>query len=575
MKKAPRVLGEPVKKQTSNPEALLAPGQFLKIYHSESFKPERNDEMKSTKKLLAFLLVAMMILAMLPTALADDAYTITINNAQAGHTYKAYQIFTGDLSTNTSGDKILSNIDFGSGVSTDGKDALLHFNSGGYADAAALAAALDMSNVEAFAELAATSGNLGTVAKSVDQTADAPCTIAELAPGYYLVIDTYTDSTGDKEDALSRYIVQVVGTATVDSKHSFPTLNKQIKHNELGSWGVVGDNQIGDTVEFRTITTVPDTTGYTEYKYVITDTMSAGLTSNVIAGNSYSNVVIKVNDTTELAADYFTVAVDATNTNKFTVTVNILNAVADGKMSKNDKLYTYYTGVLNKDAKIYDDGKQDNSAYLVYSNNPNDTSSTGKTPEVKVYDWTYKMGINKVNKAGAPLTGAKFVLSESGSLKVEDMECGDDGVPTVTTGLIKLVKVSDGVYRIATSSDASTTWIIEAGSAVIKGLDDATNYYLYETKAPTGYNLLKDPVKFVISTDYISDGTAVAENNPTVTVDSGEPSGTLSTGIVNQSGNTLPETGGIGTTVFYVLGSILVIGAVVLLVSKKRMNAIE
>ena len=110
--KAPRVLGEPVKKQTSNPEALLVPGQFSKIYHSESFKPERNDEMKSTKKLLALLLVAMMTVAMLPNALAENAYRLTITNAQAGHTYKVYQIFTGNLSVSGT-TKYLSEIDFG------------------------------------------------------------------------------------------------------------------------------------------------------------------------------------------------------------------------------------------------------------------------------------------------------------------------------------------------------------------------------------------------------------------------------------------------------------------------------
>ena len=532
--------------------------------------------MKTTRKVLAYLIVAMMIVAMLPNALAEGTtYNITITNAQAGHTYSAYQIFSGDLSTNSSGDKILSNIVFGSGVTEDGKANLLSFNSGSYTDAAALAAALDNSNVAAFASLAAGTGNLGTASKAVAQTTASNCVIDGLTPGYYLVIDSYTSTAGEKEDALSNYIIQVVGDATVASKHSFPTLTKQIKHNEMNTWGVVGDNQIGDTVEFRTITTVPDTTGYTAYDYIITDTMSAGLTSNVVTGNTNGNVRIMVKDMTSLDSTYFTVAVDGSNSNKFTVKVDILDAVAAGVINKGDELYTYYTGVLNKDAKIYDEGKQENEAYLVYSNNPNDNNSKGQTPKVVVYDWTFKMGINKVNKNGDALTGAKFVLSESGSLQVANMACDDAGVPSETSNLISLVKNDDGTYRIATESDTSTTYVIEAGNVTIKGLDDATDYYLYETKAPEGYNLLSEPVHFKISASYNDAGSAVAEGYPTVTVDSGTPSTNLSADIENSSGATLPSTGGMGTTLFYVIGSILVIGAVVLLVSKKRMNAAD
>ena len=534
--------------------------------------------MKTTKRVLAFLIVAMMIVAMLPSALASETgttpttYKITISNAQAGHTYTAYQIFTGDLSLNGT-TRVLSNIAFGSGVSEEGKTALLTLGDVTYTDVTALSEALTDTNVSAFAQKAA--DYLGTESKHVDQTTAGTCEINGLAPGYYLVIDSYTSAEGDKSDALSNYMVQVVGDASVASKHSFPTLDKQINHNEFDSWGVVGDNQIGDTVYFRTITTVPNTTGYTDYVYTITDTMSVGLTSNVQAGNGNGDVVIKVNDGAALDAKYITVTVDKDNANKFYVTVDILAAVADGVLKANDNLYTYYSGVLNDEAKIYDDGKQDNVAYLDYSNNPNDTDSKGKTPEKRVYDWTFKMGINKVDAAGKPLSGAKFVLSESGTIDVADLGCDDDGVPTATENLIKLVKIDDNTYRIATDSDVVTTYVIEAGSVVIKGLDDATDYYLYETKAPEGYNLLTAPVSFKITVSYNEDGSQVAENNPTVTVGNGTPSTELSTNVVNKAGATLPETGGIGTTLFYVIGSILVIGAVVLLVSKKRMNAID
>lgn len=527
--------------------------------------------MKHLKRLASLLLALTLVFALTISVAADETYSIKIKNAQAGHTYKAYQIFAGDLKIEDSGSKILSNIVFGTGVSDTGKAALLAFDDVTYADAAKLAEALNETNVSDFAKLAA--ANLGTVAKSVDCSTAGDCTISELNAGYYLVVDSYTDPEGEKSDALSNYMIRVVGNAEVKSKHSFPTLDKEIKHNDKDSWGVVGDNQIGDTVEFRTITTVPDTTGYTTYEYTIYDTMSAGLTSNVKAD---SGVTIKVNDSTVLDSTYYQVTVDGTNANKFSVTINILKAITDGKMAAGDSLYTYYTGVLNAEAKVYDEGKQDNVAYLEYSNNPNNAGDKGKTPEKKVYDWTFKMGINKVNAKGDNLTGAKFVLSKIGTLKVENMNC-TAGVPTVTTDLIGLIKVKDGQYRVATTSDASESvvYYIDAGTPVIKGLDDATDYYLYETKSPDGYNLLSAPVKFQITVDYSADGTAVAEGKPTVTVDSGAPSSDLSTNVVNQSGATLPETGGMGTTLFYVLGSILAVGAIVLLVTKKRMNSAE
>lgn len=361
--------------------------------------------------------------------------------------------------------------------------------------------------------------------------------------------------------------MKVVGNVTAAPKGDKPTLNKQIKHNENGEWGVVGDNQIGDTVEFRTITKVPNTSGYTKYDYIIHDTMSAGLTSNV---KTSADITIKVNDATVLPAEYYTVTA---NGNSFSVQVDILKAIQDGKLAHDNELYTYYTGVVNADTKVYDEGKQDNVAYLEYSNNPNVDTDKGKTPEKKVYDWTFKMGINKVNENGGQLTGAKFALSKNGTLKVADMNCDAEGIPAATTELIGMVKLSDGVYRVATDGDANVVYVVDAGNPVIKGLDDAVDYYLYETKAPAGYNLLSEPVHFKISAAYNEDGSNYTD--VTVTVGAAAASDTLSANVVNKSGSTLPETGGIGTTIFYVVGSLLVVGAGVVLITRKRMGKSE
>ena len=516
--------------------------------------------MKALKKSLALLLALMLTLALGTTVFAaGESYTITIENKLAGHTYEAYQIFAGDL-TEQDGKKVLSNIVWGSGITEAGKTAL--------GDAAEKAKTITTSELAAaFAKEVAP--YLTNPTTSGAQAGDK-YTISGLAAGYYLVKDK--DNTLDtKDDFYTAYIMEVVGDVTAQPKGDKPELKKEIKHNEKGTWEVVGDNQIGDTVEFRTVTTIPDTSAYTEYDYIIHDTMSAGLTSNV---NSATDVTVKVNDTTVLDAAYYTVTA---NGNSFDLKIDVLKAIKDGKMQSKDSLYTYYSAVLNEDAKVYDEGKQDNEAYLEYSNNPNDTTGKGRTEKSKVYDWTFKMSVNKVDEAEKPLTGAKFVLSKSGTLKVADMKCDDKGEPTVTTNLIGLVKVSDGVYRIATDKDASDTivYAMDAGAPVIKGLDDNTDYYLYETKAPAGYNLLDDPVQFKITAEYTTDGSALLENYPTVKVGEAEASTNLSTNVINKEGSVLPSTGGMGTTLFYILGGLLAVGAGVVLVTKKRMSKAE
>ena len=511
--------------------------------------------MKAMKKLASLLLALVMALALaVPAFAAGETYSITIANAAAGHTYEAYQIFAGDLSTNADGKKVLSNIVWGNGVSDAGKTVL--------GDAVAKAESIKTeADAKAFAKEVAQ--YLTKATESTAQT-DGKYVISNLAAGYYLVKDQ-DNSLKDQDDFYTAYIMKVVDNVDAAPKGDKPTLDKEIKHNDGETWGVVGDNQIGDTVNFRTVSTVPDTSNYISYTYIIHDTMSDGLTSNV---KSAADVTIKVKDTDVLSTDYYTVS--ATD-NTFTVTIDIIKAVADGKMVKGDELYTYYTGVLNSSAAVKS-ANNTNEAKLEYSNNPNNSEDTATTPPSKVYDWTFQMEIKKVDKDGNALTGAKFVLSKKGDLNVADLKCGEDGVPTVTTDLIGLVKDEDGVYRVAMTGESDVVYVIEAGAVTIKGLDDATDYYLYETKAPVGYNQLKAPVKFTITAAYNEDSSELADGSPTVKVDNGDASTNLSANIVNKAGSTLPSTGGIGTTIFYVVGSVLVIGAAVVLITRKRMG---
>ena len=576
---APRVLGEPVKKQTSNPEALLAPGQFSKIYHSESFKPERNDEMKSTKKLLALLLVAMMIVAMLPNALAATV-TIPSDGILSGHSFTAYQIFAGNESEGA-----LQNVVWGSGISYDAFLAALKADTtyGSFfstcADAAAVAKVLADNNTNgglanAFAKLAH-ANKTGTGTALTVGTTDLP-------GGYYLIVDT-TNDVGEG-GAYNASLLQVVGDIRIDVKTAAPSVEKKVleddKYNQDGGYGTgyndVADYNIGEAVTFHLIGLVPDMSRYDTYKYIFHDTLSAGLTLNEgsikvyvasdKAGTDKAEITTGWTRGTPAAGESFTVSFDDLKT---------VSGVTQGKY-----IIVEYTATLNTGAVIGLDGNP-NTVYLEYSNKPNqsaagDTDNTGKTPQDRVIVFTYQLNTTKVDgqNTETKLKDAKFVLLNAGKNQVAKVDANNKLVGWETV-----------------DPENVTTWpagseLTSDGNGLFKviGLDAGT-YKLREIVAPAGYNLLSQDITVVITAATANGqtwgGTASdALTGLSVKADETNGTGDTSTGIAsitiaNNKGNTLPETGGIGTTVFYVLGSILVIGAVVLLVSKKRMNAIE
>ena len=521
--------------------------------------------MKTFKKMLSVLMAVAMVMVMAVPALATDgsagSYSITIDTKGiTPDQFQAYQVFKGTLSTDENGKPVLSDIQWGGNI--DSQKVAEKFPDKTAEDVAkslttAVLAASFADDISECLTGAPTSATQGTEANSA--------VISLPEPGYYLVKNA--DATAGAGQAYTKFILEVAGNATATVKTDAPSLDKQIKHNEIegeNAWGVVGDNQIGDTVEFRTITTVPDTTGYEKYDYIIHDTMSEGLTSNV---KTADDVTIKVNDENgdgkELDKKYYTVAVNSENPNKFTVTVDIIAAVKANAIKAHDSLYTYYTGTLNEDALIYDEGNQDNEAYLEYSNNPNDTDGKGETPKKKVYDWTFKMEINKIDGATQnEINGAEFALSTDGKLKDGNLDAQK---------FIKLIyNEAEKTYTVAPEGyEGATTNTIVAGDITIKGLDDATDYYLYETKAPDGYNRLTTPVKFNITAQYMEDGSEYTSVTATVNESAAT---SLKADIENNAGSTLPSTGGRGTRLFYIVGGVIVVAAAVLLIAKKRMK---
>ena len=494
--------------------------------------------MKHVKRLASLLLALTLVFALAATAAAEGTtYSITINNSAEGHTYEAYQIFTGDLNGTT-----LSNIVWGSGISEAGKTAL--------GDAAAKAETLKTeADAKDFAK--AVAPYLTTAAGSANTVSEGKYVISGLAAGYYLVKDQDGSLTGDN-DSYTEYIIKVVSNTTATPKSNVPVVEKKVKdindstETAATGWQDSADYDIGDSVPFQLKATLANNvSSYTTYKVVFHDTLSKGLT--------YNNDAKVFIDGTE--TNGFTVAstVNADGTTTLTVSCDDVKALGAGNSAV---ITVEYTATLNENAVLGAAGNP-NKVGLEYSNNPNKSESgnneTGNTPKDVVIVFTYKVVINKVTADNALLTGAAFKLEKKIKGESEDTW--------------KLVKE----FNVDEQNPAS--------SFTFTGLDDGT-YRLTETVTPDGYNTI-DPITFNINATHSEGDTpALTGLNGTkgtgeITFTSNVTDGSLTANVVNKSGSTLPETGGVGTTLFYVLGGILVAGAVVLLVTKKRMNSAE
>lgn len=484
--------------------------------------------MKLFKKLASFILAFAMVMAiaMPSVVMAADNGSITITGAKAGHTFEAYQIFTGKVSGNT-----LSNIEWGNGVSEKGKKEL--------GDAKEKAKTLNDSNSKEFAYTV--SGYLTTPAASANtQDTSENYVISGLEPGYYLVKDK-GPITG--QDSYTKFILQVVGDKTVAVKKQVPESFKKVKdkNDTTGTttdWQDSADWDIGDKVPFQLTGTVAS--DYKEYKaayqLVSHDTLSAGLTFDK------NSVKVYTNDSTDpISADQYTVTYPATDGHTFDVTIKNVKAL-DGTVTK---IRVEYEATLNEHAVIGSKGNP-NIMHMEFSNNPNSSQGgeKGETPEDKVIVFTYKAIVNKKDSSNNPLTGAEFTLYKKVNGNYEP------------------------VTKVLSTENEGTTF-------TFTGLDDG-EYKLEETKTPENYNTM-DPIEFKIEAthDELKDDPKL--NTLTGNKLSGEvlfttnpAEGTLETDVINYKGSELPETGGMGTTVLYAAGTLMILAAAAFLVMKKK-----
>ena len=468
--------------------------------------------MKTMRKLFTVLLALAMTLALAVTAFADTG-SITITNPQGDHTYTAYKIF--DVTYTADGvnysytisdtDAAFSTVKAYADVAANGLKLTAVANTNKYN------VSIDTGfSAASFAQHLRTNVNslgTGTAFTKVDNTVKA----SGLALGYYFVSGT----SGTVCELATAKDIQI------RDKNEVPQIEKVVNDND-------GTVEIGQVLTYTITGKVPSTTGYTEYTYEVTDTMSEGLTFS-------KDVKVTIGGTDVTAA--------ATITNKangFVASVNMMHY-----QDQIDKpVVITYTATVNEKAIVND--KETNTAVLKYSNDPADKDSYDEST-VTVDVFSFNIVINKyaTGNENTKLEGAKFVLKNN-----EGKYYKYDAATKAVTW------VDDKSAATEVSTDAN-------GAARFDGLQAGT-YSLEETVAPAGYNQLTKDIIIVL------DKTGSATINGAASAPGTDHS--LTTGVANSTGTVLPETGGTGIMIFVALGALAVICAGVFLVTNKRMS---
>lgn len=538
--------------------------------------------MKATKRIFSVFLTCVlaftMAFAMGLTASAAD-YTITINKptGDIDRTYEAYQIFRGNLDGST-----LSDIEWGTGI--DGAAFLTELQkNAAYTsckDAKTVAEKLasftdDSNEAVAFAKLAGKFLTTATASSSTGQIT--------VPAGYYLLKDV----TAVTDDALSLNILKVVKDVTVNPKADHPTVDKKIG-TDITTGVAANEATIGDKVPFVIASKVPKMQGYTKYFFVLNDSMTAGLTYN-------KDVAIKIGATT-LAADAYDVVYDDTAN---TMKIVIKNFIQYKSEAGKDIVVTY-SATLNEKADLTQAGNK-NTVKLTYSNNPNvdykgdnepdTTDPVGETPEHVTVTYSTKLQLTKVDGAdpNEKLEGVEFQITGT-SIKTA-VSKGDyfkqdaagtyyqlkDGTftetaPTAETGSkyvstsVKYAKVTDTAEQTKMQKVTASGTTDANGLITFEGLGAGT-YYITELKTKSGYNLLTAPITVTITAAPSATGCSW-----TVSTNAAFEDDMVKLTVENNKGSVLPITGGIGTTIFYVIGGLLVCGAVVMAITKKKLS---
>ena len=472
---------------------------------------------KKLKRLCSLMVVFTLVLAAAAPAFAAQTGTITLHTGDQNVdtvTFKAYRLMDATVADTHVGYSI--NSDFAEFFETNAAPT-----QGNSKDLAAYEyLKKNVKNPDFLTELKSYIGNQPSLSPATGVPGNKEVTFKSLSYGYYAIIP----EGGGGTQNLSPSFVTLSGTnVTANLKGLKPSTDKKVVESEGSKeWG---DAAIGQTVKFEVTSMVPDMTGEKEYHFKLVDTMSKGLTVT----QDTLNPTVTIGDQKLTINTHFTTDVQKKPDGTTEVTITIKDFI--NYSNKADETITFtYEAVLNEQA--IDENHETNTAKVQYGNDPNQLE-TSEPDTVNIHTYELKIKKRADNENGALLGGAEFKLYQG----------------TNKTTPIKFVEVdkTNGTYRVAKEGESNIVETVVTPSAepnkgiiTIKGLDQG-NYILEETKAPDGYNKLKDDIKVTI--EATSD-----DKGETVTVEGSKQN------VVNKAGTLLPGTGGMGTLLFTLVG---------------------
>ena len=496
---------------------------------------------KAMKKLMAALLAVAMVCAMAIPAWAAEGTVhssssdgkITINNAVKGQTYKIYRILDLQYNDTANSFRYVKNTKWGNFVDEQTSYLTVDPKTGVVTWKKDVSADNDGAPIKTLAEVAGQyvkdQGTTFTADGSVK--ADSSTVIFDKLPlGWYLVVSDLTTDAICSIDTTAKEV-------TIREKNGAPTVEKEVEYAS-GSWGQGNDGNVGDTVNFQTTINVTDGN---PTNYVLHDQMSNGLSFDA------KSIVVKKNDK---PFDSYKMGTPSDN-----CTFEII--FDEDSLQANDTVVVTYSATINNGAVVGPTGNE-NETWLKYGDNSETTH--GKT---KTYTWSFNIFkyFTDSNNDMQYLADVEFVLyrKDNTANKTEYAQFNSNNKLTGWT------EAENEATKLKTNATSTVA---------VEGLDAGT-YFLKETATPTGFNSLTSDVevKITSSCNILTGATYAVEYkmvNEEGFTDTDEQKKVVP--IENKRGTTLPGTGGIGTTIFYVVGGGLMVAAAILLITKKRME---